>query len=219
MSFSPSSFLFLSFPFQKEAENNQGPPLFLLLALSSSSSTLLSPLFFVTVSRVGWMPNGRDSIQVEAFDRDAGENGRVEYSLMETASTKGRFRIHPHSGVVHALKSLAAGQEFSFTVRASDGGQPSRNATTRVSVTVLGVPERSENPPELGTDNSRRADVMESDPVGHAVAFITANDPDGDMLWYKIEGRSRFSLSLSLPFSLTSSRFFPPYCLPGSLSA
>lgn len=29
---------------------------------------------------------------------------------------------------------------------------------------------------------------MESDPVGHAVAFITANDPDGDMLWYKIEG-------------------------------
>ena len=79
-------------------------------------------------------------------------------------------------------------------VRASDRGRPSRNATTRVSVTVLGVPQQSENPPELGSDNSRRADVMESDPVGHAVAFITANDPDGDMLWYKIEGQSSASL-------------------------
>jgi hypothetical protein len=55
-------------------------------------------------------------------------------------------------------------------------------------VAVIGVPTQSANPPELSTDNSRRADVMESDPVGHAVAFITANDPDGDMLWYKIEG-------------------------------
>jgi hypothetical protein len=35
---------------------------------------------------------------------------------METASTKGRFRIHPHSGIVYAQKSLAAGQEFSFSV-------------------------------------------------------------------------------------------------------
>ena len=121
-----------------------------------------------------------------------GDNGRVVYSLMETASTKGRFRIHPHNGVVYALKSLSAGQEFSFGVRASDRGVPSRNATTRVSVAVIGVPAHSDNPPELGADNSRRADVMESDPVGHAVAFITANDPDGDMLWYKIEGRSRF---------------------------
>ncbi|XP_045031201.1 fat-like cadherin-related tumor suppressor homolog isoform X3 [Daphnia magna] len=126
-------------------------------------------------------------LQVEAFDRDTGENGRVEYSLMETASTKGRFRIHPHSGIIYSQKSLSAGQEFSFSVRASDRGRPSRNATTRVSVAVIGVPPQSASPPELSTDNSRRADVMESDPVGHAVAFITANDPDGDMLWYKIE--------------------------------
>ncbi|XP_046644672.1 fat-like cadherin-related tumor suppressor homolog isoform X5 [Daphnia pulicaria] len=130
---------------------------------------------------------GSPVFRVEALDRDAGENGRVEYSLMETASTKGRFRIHPHSGIVYAQKSLAAGQEFSFSVRASDRGRPARNATTRVSVAVIGVPSQSANPPELSTDNSRRADVMESDPVGHAVAFITANDPDGDMLWYKIE--------------------------------
>lgn len=53
---------------------------------------------------------------MEAFDRDTGENGRVEYSLMETASTKGRFRIHPHSGIIYSQKSLSAGQEFSFSV-------------------------------------------------------------------------------------------------------
>ena len=41
---------------------------------------------------------------------------------------------------------------------------------------------------------------MESDPVGHAVAFITANDPDGDMLWYKIEGTCRLKKLTSLFF-------------------
>ena len=58
---------------------------------------------------------------------------------------------------------------------------------------VIGVPTESAHPPQLGADNSRRADVMESDPVGHAVAFITAHDPDGDMLWYKIEGKHLLS--------------------------
>lgn len=56
--------------------------------------------------------------QVVAFDRDAGDNGRVEYSLMETTSTRGRFRIHPTNGVVYAQQSLSAGQEFSFAVSA-----------------------------------------------------------------------------------------------------
>ncbi len=47
---------------------------------------------------------------------------------------------------------------------------------------------------------------MESDPVGHAVAFITANDPDGDMLWYKIEGRFlSFFISFFLSFSFVFS--------------
>ena len=55
--------------------------------------------------------------QVEAFDRDAGDNGRVEYSLLETASTRGRFRIHPSNGVVYAQQSLFAGQEYSFAVK------------------------------------------------------------------------------------------------------
>lgn len=76
-----------------------------------------------------------------------------------------------------------------WQVRASDRGRPARNATTRVSVTVVGAPSESPSAPELSPDNSRRADVMESDPVGHAVAFIAAHDPDGDMLWYKIEGQ------------------------------
>ena len=73
-------------------------------------------------------------------------------------------------------------------VRACDGGSPSRNATTRVSVTVMGIGADSANPPQLSPENSVHADVMESDPVGHAIAFISATDPDGDMLWYQIEG-------------------------------
>lgn len=81
-------------------------------------------------------------------------------------------------------------------MRARDHGRPARNATTRVSVTVFGVPSESPNAPELSADNSRRADVMESDPVGHAVAFIAAHDPDNDMLWYRIEGQCYSACSM-----------------------
>lgn len=73
-------------------------------------------------------------------------------------------------------------------MRASDGGEPARHATARVSASVLGAPADSSGAPQFSEDNSRRADVMESDPVGHAVAFISATDPDGDLLWYNIEG-------------------------------
>lgn len=52
-----------------------------------------------------------------AFDRDAGENGRVQYSIMEAAkSTTSRFRIHPRTGVVYTQHSLDAGDEFAFSV-------------------------------------------------------------------------------------------------------
>lgn len=62
---------------------------------------------------------------MEAFDRDADDNGRVEYSLLETANTRGRFRIHPTNGVVYAQQSLLAGQEYSFAVRKKNKHQHS----------------------------------------------------------------------------------------------
>ena len=85
-------------------------------------------------------------------------------------------------------------------MRASDGGSPPRNATTRVSVTVIGIGAYSANWPELSADNNVYADVMESDPIGHAVAFISAYDPDGDMLWYQIEGSFLTSFRVSYYF-------------------
>ena len=54
--------------------------------------------------------------QMVAFDKDSGDNGQVEYSIMEAAKSAGRFRIHPSTGVVYAQKSLVAGQEFAFSV-------------------------------------------------------------------------------------------------------
>ena len=87
-------------------------------------------------------------------------------------------------------------------MRASDGGSPPRNATTRVSVTVIGIGAYSANWPELSADNNVYADVMESDPIGHAVAFISAYDPDGDMLWYQIEGSFLTSFRVSYYFYL-----------------
>ena len=51
-----------------------------------------------------------------AFDKDAGENGQLEYSITENTKSQGRFRIHPSEGTVYSQKSLNAGQEFAFNV-------------------------------------------------------------------------------------------------------
>jgi len=55
-------------------------------------------------------------MKVVAYDKDKGDNGKVSYSIMEMNNSKGRFRIHPHSGVIYTTMSLIAGQEFTFNV-------------------------------------------------------------------------------------------------------
>ena len=60
-------------------------------------------------------------------------------------------------------------------------------ATTRVLVRVVDVPDTSTHPPVLPPQPP--AHVMETDPPGHLVAFVNAQDPDNDTLWYYITGK------------------------------
>lgn len=53
--------------------------------------------------------------QVFAYDQDIGENGRIEYSI-KAGRGKGKFKIHPTTGLVYCQRGLEANQEFELLV-------------------------------------------------------------------------------------------------------
>ncbi|XP_023289907.1 fat-like cadherin-related tumor suppressor homolog isoform X2 [Orussus abietinus] len=128
--------------------------------------------------------SGDHILRVLAYDKDIGVNGKIQYSI-KGGRGKGKFKIHPDTGMVTAQRGFEAGQEYEMMIRAADGGQPQRSHQTRVSVEVVEAPKESEHPPVFRSPN-QSAEVTESDEVGFLVALVQASDEDGDPLWYDI---------------------------------
>ncbi len=82
-------------------------------------------------------------------------------------------------------------------IKAVDNGRPQLKETCRVLFTVVERPLQSPSRPRF-EDGARRVTVMESDQVGHMVALVSANDADGDKIWYSIIGKCRLSASANL---------------------
>ena len=125
-------------------------------------------------------------LQVLAIDRDAGENGRVTYSI-KSGKGKAKFRIHPDTGVIYAAKTFEADTEFDLMVRAEDNGVPKKAQMARVTVVVVDVPKTSEHPPQIKISD-HHVEVTENDNPGFLVTLVQAFDQDDDQLWYDIIG-------------------------------
>ncbi|XP_053598514.1 fat-like cadherin-related tumor suppressor homolog isoform X2 [Microplitis demolitor] len=150
--------------------------------LSSDSDTLLENGTWETYTPENISGDG--VFRVLANDKDVGENGNITYSI-KGGRGKGKFRIHPTTGMVYSQKGFEVGQEYEMMIRAADNGDPQRSHQTRVSVQVVELPKDSKYPPEFKSAN-QTATVTESDQVGFLVALVQATDQDGDTLWYDI---------------------------------
>ncbi|XP_026296983.1 fat-like cadherin-related tumor suppressor homolog isoform X4 [Apis mellifera] len=139
---------------------------------------------FYTVQIPASPSTDKPLFQVLAKDKDIGDNGKIQYSI-KGGRGKGKFKIHPTTGMVYSQRGFEAGQEYEMMIRAADCGEPQRSHQTRVSVQVVEVPKESENPPVFKTNN-QSVEVTESDKVGFLVALVQATDKDGDYLWYDI---------------------------------
>lgn len=60
--------------------------------------------------------------------------------------------------------------------------------TIRILIEASAIPLASTEPPKIAPAHS--AQVLETDVVGHMVILLEGEDPDGDMLWYYIVGKS-----------------------------
>ncbi|XP_066555914.1 protocadherin-16 [Amia ocellicauda] len=122
---------------------------------------------------------------LKATDQDSGENGRMEYKIIDGDSALD-FHLDSNSGVLSTSKPLDRERiaSYSLTIVARDRGKPQLSSTARVEVTVLDV---NDNNPQFGK-TSYTIDVPEDTAVGTLVLEVTATDKDdgsnGKVLYY-----------------------------------
>ena len=141
---------------------------------------------------------GEAILRVIATDKDFGLNSELVYSINSGQSRSGKFQIHPVTGTVHTTASLLAGEQYELQVAARDSGNPQFSGRARLSVEVMSLPQLNESLSIPEITPSLPVEVFESDPVGHLVTLVMAEDADGDDLFYGIEGgndHSDFSIS------------------------
>lgn len=114
--------------------------------------------------------------QVEASDRDEGNNGKVQYSIT-SGNVKGQFFIHTPTGAIDVINPLDYEmiREYNLRIRAHDGGRPPLfNGTGIVVVQVVDV---NDNAP-MFVSTPFQATVLENVPIGYSVIHIQAIDSD-----------------------------------------
>ncbi|RDD47003.1 Protocadherin-like protein [Trichoplax sp. H2] len=124
-------------------------------------------------------PVGTTLIQMNATDPDHGNNGQITYSIDSFGSPQSNsyFAIDPKTAVIRTRRSLDYEQQrhHSITIRAVDGGTPSRQSLARVQVAV---DDRNDNKPQFVADTPKFCFISVTVHVGTVIARLTATDPD-----------------------------------------
>ena len=117
---------------------------------------------------------GQQIIQVQATDKDIGKNGQISYYI--EPPTDSRFSIGRETGIVIANVDFDREQSVhvTFTVRATDHGEPPQNTTANI---WLDIEDVNDNPPNFLKANFVFS-VDENLPNGSFVGAVQAVDKD-----------------------------------------
>ncbi|XP_043548676.1 protocadherin-16-like [Chiloscyllium plagiosum] len=122
---------------------------------------------------------------MKATDKDAGENGCVQYEIIE-GDASGHFQIDRNTGVLSTNSGLDRESVpfYTLTILAEDGGTPQASSTVSVHVTVLDINDNTPAFPE----SSYTIEIGEDSAVGTVLLKVSATDGDegsnGDVLYY-----------------------------------
>ncbi|XP_072181687.1 cadherin EGF LAG seven-pass G-type receptor 2-like [Diadema setosum] len=124
---------------------------------------------------VGPHDPGSQILHVIATDADIGANAEVHYSLTY-GNFEGRFRIDSNNGYLSLQNALdfETARSYRLTIRAQDSGNPPRENTTTVTVTVIDV---NDNGPQF-TQNVYQGIVREDVGVDYSILSVNARDDD-----------------------------------------
>lgn len=140
---------------------------------------------------------GVEITQVKAIDMDLGQNGTVEYMLLER---NGQFRINNITGQIYASTSFDRERQdlIIFRVLAVDHGPTRRTATTTVSLTLT---DKNDNAPVMIPVRPEMR-ISENLAPNTSLGFLKAKDDD-----IGINGMFTFAITTvkqtSFPFTLS----------------
>ncbi|XP_032738655.1 cadherin EGF LAG seven-pass G-type receptor 1 [Lontra canadensis] len=191
--------------------NSSGLVLVQVLDVNDNAPIFVSSPFQAAVLEN--VPLGHSVLHIQAVDADAGENSRLRYRLVDTASTSVGgggpasqdpaspldfpFQIHNSSGWITVCAELdrEVVEYYSFGVEAVDHGSPPMSSSASVSITVLDV---NDNDPVF-TQPVYELRLNEDAAVGSSVLTLRARDRDANsVITYQLTGgntRNRFALS------------------------
>ncbi|CAG0884506.1 unnamed protein product [Darwinula stevensoni] len=122
----------------------------------------------------------RNVLVVKAVDNDAGQNAAVTYSIYHVSNNgKDKFRMDPDTGNLQVVDRVAAGQQFSVTVQARDGG----GRTTQTIVEILVSPGPNTGGPNFSTQ-FYEISVSEGAQPGSTILSLRADDPERESVSY-----------------------------------
>nr|XP_020476445.1 protocadherin Fat 1 isoform X3 [Monopterus albus] len=120
-------------------------------------------------------PVGTEIIQVDATDKDQGDNGIIKYSILGGTD---HFAINEETGVVTVTKPLDRElyPVYVLKVAARDQAltEPQLLSTVPLKITLEDV---NDNPPKFVPPNYR-VKVREDLPIGTVIMWLEAHDPD-----------------------------------------
>lgn len=113
-------------------------------------------------------------LTIVACDLDVGNNGRVSYTVLGSASQS--CYVDDTTGAVKASVVLdyESVKTLEFTVQATDDGSPALSATTAVHIIIL---DQNDEPPVFAQD-AYTFSTPENQPGGRFVGAVSATDPD-----------------------------------------
>ncbi|KFD57635.1 hypothetical protein M513_01305, partial [Trichuris suis] len=141
---------------------------------------------------------GQYLCRISAFDKDAGLNGTVRYSLSSDEENVAAVRIDEHTGDLFCLKAIAGSTVLSIVVEAHDLGEPPLKSEAAVRLKFFPVPVHSPNHIPILPKSHIVLLVDKYEKLGSDFAKIDASDPDNDQLWFYLKDHRRGHISLAV---------------------
>lgn len=150
---------------------------------------------FYNISIVENLPSGFSVLQVNALDRDQGENADFLY-VISKEMPEGAFLIDPRTGWItvrdQELLDREVRTKIRITIQAVEKIEPygkknQKPSSVEIEITLL---DANDNTPQFDMGNLYEFKVNQQAAIGHIVGYITAKDPDegrNGMILYELQ--------------------------------
>lgn len=128
-------------------------------------------------------------LRLNATDRDAGANARIEYKLADDG-LRNLFSLDRDSGILKTIATFDHEriQQINIQVIAADHGKPAFSTSTMVTLRII---DKNDEKPQF-SQNKYSCGVFENGPPGKEVGYVAATDADFepfDRITYAFDSR------------------------------